>query len=205
MEEKEALVISAMKDAGKPVRPGDIAKKLGIDSKEVSKIIKKIKGKGRRYISKKVLLCTKRILNKGQGYTLPLLYIRTTIMDLGKLYTTAMGVMPHTDVDRALELAMSLDVPFWPQLPLYNFYEDMYVQASENFPGIILDTQNRTIRFSKDKFYEELPNIIENYENEDIFDISSKYSVVYPKFLKKRFESISCNKRTNGRSNKFWI
>lgn len=27
MEEKEALVISAMKDAGKPVRPGDIAKK----------------------------------------------------------------------------------------------------------------------------------------------------------------------------------
>ncbi|GAB6886966.1 hypothetical protein JCM13304A_04640 [Desulfothermus okinawensis JCM 13304] len=106
-------------------------------------------------------------------------------MDLGKLYTTAMGVMPHTDVDRALELAMSLDVPFWPQLPLYNFYEDMYVQASENFPGIILDTQNRTIRFSKDKFYEELPNIIENYENEDIFDISSKYSVVYPKFLKK--------------------
>lgn len=126
-------------------------------------------------------------------------------MDLGKLYTTAMGVMPHTDVDRALELAMSLDVPFWPQLPLYNFYEDMYVQASENFPGIILDTQNRTIRFSKDKFYEELPNIIENYENEDIFDISSKYSVVYPKFLKKRFESISCNKRTNGRSNKFWI
>ncbi|GAB6886965.1 MarR family transcriptional regulator [Desulfothermus okinawensis JCM 13304] len=46
MEEKEALVISAMKDAGKPVRPGDIAKKLGIDSKEVSKIIKKLREKG---------------------------------------------------------------------------------------------------------------------------------------------------------------
>jgi len=27
----------------------------------------------------------------------------------GNLLTTAMGVMPHTDVDRALEMALSLD------------------------------------------------------------------------------------------------
>ncbi len=112
-------------------------------------------------------------------------------MNLGQLSTTAMGVMPHTDVDRALELALSLDVPFWPQLPLYSFYEDMYVQASENFPGIILDEDKRTIKFSKEKFYKELPNIIENYENEDIFDVSNNYSVVYPKFLKKDLSSYS--------------
>ena len=35
----------------------------------------------------------------------------------GNLLTTAMAVMPHTDVDRALGMARSLDVPFWPQLP----------------------------------------------------------------------------------------
>ncbi len=35
--------------------------------------------------------------------------------------TTAMGVMPHTDVARALEMAQSLDVPFWPQLPNYSW------------------------------------------------------------------------------------
>ncbi len=46
MEDKEQLVLNAMKEAGKPVRPGDIAKKLGIDSKEVSKIIKKLREKG---------------------------------------------------------------------------------------------------------------------------------------------------------------
>ena len=46
--------------------------------------------------------------------------------------TTAMGIMPHSDVDKALELALGLDVPFWPQLPNVSFYEDMYAQASEN-------------------------------------------------------------------------
>ncbi len=110
-------------------------------------------------------------------------------MELGNLYTTAMGVMPHTEVDAALDLALSLDVPFWPQLPLYNFYEDMYVQASENFPGIILDTHKRTIKFSKEKFYEELPRTIENFENQEFFDISKKYSIVYHKFLKKDLSS----------------
>ena len=35
----------------------------------------------------------------------------------GRLLTTAMAVMPHSDVDRALEFALGLDVPFWPQLP----------------------------------------------------------------------------------------
>ena len=53
----------------------------------------------------------------------------------GNLLTTAMAVMPHKNVDRALELALSLDIPFWPQLPRYNYYEDMYVQASEHFPA----------------------------------------------------------------------
>ncbi len=33
----------------------------------------------------------------------------------GNLLTTAMAVMPHKDIDRALEMALSLDVPFWPQ------------------------------------------------------------------------------------------
>jgi len=65
----------------------------------------------------------------------------------GKLLTTAMAVMPHTDVDRALELALSLDVPFWPQLPHYSYYEDMYVQAAEHFPGMVLDMEKRTLRF----------------------------------------------------------
>ncbi len=43
----ENKVLTAMKAAGKPVRPGEIAKQLNIDSKEVSKAIKSLKGKGK--------------------------------------------------------------------------------------------------------------------------------------------------------------
>ena len=43
----EKKVLSAMKKAGKPVRPGDIAKIIGKDSKEISKIISELKKKGK--------------------------------------------------------------------------------------------------------------------------------------------------------------
>jgi hypothetical protein len=101
----------------------------------------------------------------------------------GKLLTTAMAVMPHKDVDRALQKALSLDIPFWPQLPLYNYYEDMYVQASENFPGIVLDLEKRHLGFSTEKFMEELESAMARWEDADFFDISRTYSVVYHKFL----------------------
>jgi hypothetical protein len=101
----------------------------------------------------------------------------------GKLLTTAMAVMPHTDVDRALQTALSLDVPFWPQLPNYSYYEDMYVQAAEHFPGIVLDLDKRTLRFSIDKFAEELEPALQRFDEPAFFDISRTYSAVYHRFL----------------------
>ena len=61
-------------------------------------------------------------------------------------------------------MALSLDVRFWPQLSRYSYYEDMYVQASENFPGIILDVEKRTLRFSMEKFTNELEEAIVHFE-----------------------------------------
>ncbi|MCJ8501708.1 hypothetical protein [Desulfatitalea alkaliphila] len=101
----------------------------------------------------------------------------------GNLLTTAMAVMPHTDVERALETALSLDVPFWPQLPNYNYYEDMYVQAAEHFPGIVLDMKKRTLRFSMDKFAEELEGVLSRFGDPEMFDISTTYSALYHRFL----------------------
>ena len=46
MADKEKKVLDAMKKAGKPVRPGDVAKIIGEESKEVSKIISELKKKG---------------------------------------------------------------------------------------------------------------------------------------------------------------
>ncbi|MCJ7731324.1 transcriptional regulator [Candidatus Bathyarchaeota archaeon] len=42
-----------MKEAGKPVRPGDVAKTLGIDSKEVSKAIDALKKEGKVHSPKR--------------------------------------------------------------------------------------------------------------------------------------------------------
>jgi len=76
-----------------------------------------------------------------------------------------------------------LDIPFWPQLPNYSYYEDMYVQASEHFPGICLDLKNRKLSFSTEKFIAELEETLAHFEEPDYFDVSAEYSVVYRQFL----------------------
>jgi hypothetical protein len=101
----------------------------------------------------------------------------------GNLLTTAMAVMPHTNIDKALETALSLDVPFWPQLPRYSYYEDMYVQAAEHFPGILLDMDKKTLRFSMDKFIMEYEETLSHFADPEYFDVSSTYSAVYHRFL----------------------
>jgi len=105
----------------------------------------------------------------------------------GNLLTTAMAVMPHTDVDQALKTALSMDIPFWPQLPNLNYYEDMYVQAAEHFPGIILDVEKRTLRFSLEKFINEVEETMTHFEEPQYFDISKTYSAVYHRFLSMSF------------------
>jgi hypothetical protein len=101
----------------------------------------------------------------------------------GNCQTTAMGIMPHTDVEKALELALTLDIPYWPQLPKVNFFEDMYAQVSEHFPGIILDVDKREVFFSIEKFYAELEEYLPQWEDESFFRLSPDYSVVFHRFL----------------------
>ena len=43
--------------------------------------------------------------------------------------------------------------------------------------------EKRTLRFSADKFAEELEAALENFDDPSIFDISETYSVVYHRFL----------------------
>jgi DNA-binding Lrp family transcriptional regulator len=47
MDAKEKTILSTMKKEGKPLRPGDIAKKADMDKDEVSKIIDKLKKEGK--------------------------------------------------------------------------------------------------------------------------------------------------------------
>ncbi len=109
----------------------------------------------------------------------------------GNCQTTAMGIMPHTDIEKALELSLSLDIPFWPQLPHISYYEDMYVQASDHFPGIVVDAENQRISLDTTRFIEELPEYSEKMTEATTFKLSNKYSVVYRQFLSQDLHKYS--------------
>lgn len=47
MADKKQTILDTMKKAEKPLRPGDVAKMTGMDSKEVSTIISDLKKKGK--------------------------------------------------------------------------------------------------------------------------------------------------------------
>jgi Mn-dependent DtxR family transcriptional regulator len=53
LSENAEKVLQAMKNAGKPVRPGDVAKAIGIESKEVSKAINVLKKEGKIHSPKR--------------------------------------------------------------------------------------------------------------------------------------------------------
>jgi hypothetical protein len=99
--------------------------------------------------------------------------------------TTAMGIMPHTEIERALDVALSLDIPFWPQLPKVSYFEDMYVQALENFPGVKIDPEQQKIFFDLSRFYEELPSYFEKAEHPQTFQLTKSFSLVYHRFLQR--------------------
>ena len=52
MVDKEK-VVEVFKKADKPLRPGDIAQELGVDSKEVSAVIKTLKEEGKVFSPKR--------------------------------------------------------------------------------------------------------------------------------------------------------
>lgn len=107
--------------------------------------------------------------------------------------TTAMGIMPHRDIARALLLATSLDIPYWPQLPNVSFYEDMYAQTSEHLPGATVDAEGERVLFNSAEFGKELLTYSERMNEPDWFSPSESYSSVYHRFLGldlRRFSAI---------------
>jgi len=99
------------------------------------------------------------------------------------LATTAMGILPHEDVDEALRLSFSLDIPFWPQLPKMSFFEDMYVQALGRFPGVVLDAASGRVFIDTPRFYEQLDIFFAHEDDPSWFTLSESHSLVYRRFL----------------------
>ena len=55
----------------------------------------------------------------------------------------AVGSVPHTGADQAWSVALRYfpSTPFWPQLPRRSYFENMYVQFSERFPGVVIEDE----------------------------------------------------------------
>jgi len=65
---------------------------------------------------------------------------------------TAIGSMPHVDSREACSLVLKYlsEIPAWPQLPKKSFLENMYVQFSEDFPGVIVEGDRIWVDRSRD-------------------------------------------------------
>ncbi len=87
---------------------------------------------------------------------------------------TAIGSMPHMDSEEACSIIMKYlpDIPVWPQLPKRSPKEDMIIQFSEGFPGVVIEGSKIHIEPSAD-FESELEQI--NIDCEQ--DASGKYGI----------------------------
>ncbi|MFQ5867176.1 MAG: hypothetical protein ACE5IT_04185 [bacterium] len=95
---------------------------------------------------------------------------------------TAIGSLPHQDVERACEIVLESfpQIPAWPQLPKLDLRENMYIQVSKGMPCLVLDEGKGMVYFQTkgditgelEKFYEK---IIKN--RVDYFKISEEYAV----------------------------
>ncbi len=107
---------------------------------------------------------------------------------------TAIGSLPHQDVDRACEIVLESfsQIPAWPQLPRRNLRENMYIQVSEGMPCLVLDEKKGMVYFqTKDEMSEELEKFYEKIidNSVDYFKISEDYAAGFyalMKQLKKR-------------------
>lgn len=99
---------------------------------------------------------------------------------------TAIGSMPHVDPHEACSPVLTHlpDIPVWPQLPRRSFLENMYVQFSEDFPGVVLEDERIWVDRSQD-LSKSLEKLYADYlgDNSDNRVISRDYAAGLHIFL----------------------
>lgn len=106
------------------------------------------------------------------------------------LKTTHIGSLPFVDVEKALDIAFSFDIPAWPQLPKFR-EEGMLWQFIYDFPGF--DFKRERVITNTPSFEEGLFKVYENYveiiENNNISllkeQLNPSFSKTFGPFLEK--------------------
>jgi len=101
--------------------------------------------------------------------------------------------MPQTDPAEACNAIFRhlTDIPAWPQLPERSFLENMYVQYSEGFPGVVLENDRIYIDRSKD-LSDEMEELYMAYIENDLdrYAISPDYAPGFYEFLSHPADSV---------------
>lgn len=101
---------------------------------------------------------------------------------------TAIGSLPHTSPEQACSLVMKYlgDMPCWPQLPRRSPKENMVIQFSEGFPGLVVEGDKVHVAKSPD-FEAELERIYADCEQDrnDGYGISAEYAAGLYAFLSR--------------------
>ncbi len=101
---------------------------------------------------------------------------------------TGIGSMPYVEPREACSLVLKYlsEIPAWPQLPKKSFLENMYVQFSEGFPGVIVEGERIWVDRSQD-LSKGLERLYSAYlENKiEYGEISAKHAAGLHTFLKE--------------------
>lgn len=101
--------------------------------------------------------------------------------------TIAIGTLPHTDPDAAVDFMLRHhpECPSWPQLPMADFREGMYIQYSEGMPAAVVDARGRRIYFDTEAAPQAMADFYERYlEGEvDFCAITPEYSRTFELLL----------------------
>jgi hypothetical protein len=101
---------------------------------------------------------------------------------------TLVGSFPHTEPQRLIERIFTSfpKVPAWPQMPVRDWRESMYVQYSEGLPGAVVDQQGQRIHFRAGEAFEsQLEDFYQAVLEGDVepFAITEKYALGLHLFL----------------------
>ena len=84
------------------------------------------------------------------------------------LRSLSAGSLPYQEPAEACRLVIdTLDIPTWPQLPRRSFLENMYVQFSERFPGVVVSGEQIYVDRDRD-LDEELERLYVAYLMNDL-------------------------------------
>ena len=110
---------------------------------------------------------------------------------------TAIGSMPHADVDEACRLVLRYipDIPAWPQLPQRSFKEGMFAQYSEGFPGMKVDGERAYVD-QGEELESSLEQLYAAYSENDFckYVVSEEYAAGLHAFLSIDHGKVRCVK-----------